>query len=205
MLPQRVRAMLTLHGATRVGNEPGTADRPGGAAAAAATAAAATPGADTAVAAAAAAMSAPATANDDHRKGKKRRPDALRSACVGWRDIGPEVQLEDILSRCSAMIGMHPDQVRKPPKKGLVLCPHSFTGTDDLMLPRQARDTHSLGKLNAHKRMTACFWGFFSCRRLSRSFAAPFDTAAIGRSFHAASLPRTSQSGPSRRHSDTPR
>ena len=82
ILPQRVRAMLTLHGATRVDTD-ATRDRDG-----------------TETGAAAALMSTPATAHDDNRKAKKRRPDAVKSAGVGWSEVPSDVPLEDILSHC---------------------------------------------------------------------------------------------------------
>lgn len=93
ILPQRVRAMLTLHGATRVdtGSTHSGDGKDVGPLAADKVAVAA---------AAAAAMSAPATANDDHRKAKKRRPDAVKSAGVGWSELPCDVCLDYVLSKC---------------------------------------------------------------------------------------------------------
>lgn len=103
VLPKRVRAMLTLHGATRVGTGAGSS---GGDSSTGENTL--KPVSDdvvkTTVEKAAAAMSAPATANDDHRKAKKRRPDAVKSAAVGWSEVDPDVHLEDVLSHCKVQM-----------------------------------------------------------------------------------------------------
>lgn len=88
--------MLTLHGASRVDTGPYSGDKETGVGAIEPVRVVA----DKVVvaAAAAAAMSVPATANDDHRKAKKRRPDAVKSAGVGWLDMPPDVHLDYVLS-----------------------------------------------------------------------------------------------------------
>lgn len=111
ILPQRVRAMLTLYGASRVatGACHNGGDKETGMEAIEPVATGAEKVA--VAAAAAAAMSAPATANDDHRKAKKRRPDAVKSAGVGWSEVPCDVHLDYVLGQCESASYVQPDDV----------------------------------------------------------------------------------------------
>ena len=104
VLPQRVRAMLTLEGATRV--QPGASKPP-------APSGDSADGADAAKAAAAE-MSMPPSVAGASAQRRGLRPDALSAAAFGWRDLPPEASLESLLSGCSALIGLHPDQATEP-------------------------------------------------------------------------------------------